>query len=95
MKMFSLDHTQTTIKFGCQNVEEYFNNANVECYNAILGMPFLRKMGVVLDFSGPGQIKMGDKVVPNEKGIFDDLKNERSARMSKGPSKARPTQKQA
>ena len=51
--------TQMTIKFGCWTVEEYFDIANVEYYNAILGMPFLRKMGVILDFSGPGQIKWG------------------------------------
>ena len=84
-----------TIKFGCRNVEEYFDIANIEYYDAILGTPFLRKMGVILDFSSPGQIKMGDNIIPKDRAIFDDSKNERSARMSKAPSKVRPAQKQA
>ena len=88
--------THTTIKFGHSNVEEeYFNIANVKYYDAILSTPFLRKMGVVLDFSGPGTIKMGDKIIPNDRAIFNDLKKERSARMGKAPSKVRPAQKQA
>ena len=41
--------TQTTIKFGRQTVKEYFDIANIEYYDAILSMPFLRKMGVILD----------------------------------------------
>ena len=86
--------THMTIKFGYRNVEEYFDIANVKYYNAMLGTPFLRKMGIVLDFSGPGQIKMGDKIVPNKKAIFNDSKNEKSARMSKGPSKTRLDSKQ-
>jgi len=56
-----------TIKFGHRNVEEYFDIANIKYYNAMLSTPFLRKMGIVLDFSGPGQIKMGDKIVPKKK----------------------------
>ena len=80
-----------TIKFGCWNVEEYFDIANVKYYN---GMPFLRKMGVILKFDDPGQIKVGDEIVPNDRAVFDDSKNERSARMGKAPSKGRPAQKQ-
>ena len=87
--------TQMTIKFGCQTVEEYFDIANVKYYDATLGMPFFRKMGVILDFSSPGQIKMGDEIVPNDKAIFDNSKKERSARMSKASSKARPAEKRA
>ena len=37
-----------TIKIGCKIVEEYFDIANVEHYDMILGTPFLRKMGIVL-----------------------------------------------
>ena len=37
--------THVTIKLGCKVVEEYFDIANVEHYNAILGTPFLRKNG--------------------------------------------------
>ena len=53
-----------TIKFGQQEVKEYFDIANVEYYDAILSMPFLRKMGIVLDFSGPGWIKIGNETIP-------------------------------
>ena len=42
--------THTTIKIGHKVVEEYFDIANVEYYNVILGTLFLRKMGIVLDF---------------------------------------------
>ena len=42
--------THVTIKIGCKVVEEYFDIVNVEHYNVILGTPFLRKMGIVLDF---------------------------------------------
>ena len=41
--------THATIKLSCKVVEEYFNIVNVEHYNVILGTPFLRKMGIVLD----------------------------------------------
>jgi hypothetical protein len=87
--------TQTTIKFGRQTVKEYFDIANVKYYDAILGTPFLRKMGIILDFRSPGQIKMGDEIIPNEKAVFDDSKKERAARMSKASSKARPAEKRA
>ena len=46
--------TQTTIKIGHKVVKGYFDIANVEHYDAILGTPFLRKMGIVLDFRSPG-----------------------------------------
>jgi hypothetical protein len=35
--------TNTTIKFGCEKYEEYFDVANIKYYNTILGTPFLRK----------------------------------------------------
>ena len=40
--------THATIKIGCKVVKEYFNITNIEHYNAILGTPFLRKMGIVI-----------------------------------------------
>ena len=46
--------THMTIKIGRKVVEEYFDITNIKHYNAILGMPFLRKMGLVLDFRSPG-----------------------------------------
>ena len=64
-----------TIKIGCKVVEEYFDITNVEHYDAILGTPFLRKMGIILDFRSPGIIQMGNEVVPTGKVSFDELKD--------------------
>ena len=58
--------THATIKIGCKVVEEY-DIANIEHYNAILGTPFLRKMGIVLDFRSPGMTWIGNKVIPTRK----------------------------
>ena len=46
--------THATIKIGHKVVKEYFDITNVEHYDTILGTPFLRKMGIVLDFRSPG-----------------------------------------
>ena len=53
--------THATIKLGRKVVEEYFDIANVEHYDAILGTPFLRKMGIVLDFRSPSMAWIGNK----------------------------------
>ena len=63
--------THVTIKLGHKVVEEYFDIANVEHYNMILGTPFLRKMGIVLDFRSPGMAWIGNKVIPTGKVSFD------------------------
>ena len=67
--------TCATIKIGCKVVEEYFDIVNVEHYNVILGTPFLRKMGIVLDFRSPGMARIGNKVIPTGKVSFDELKD--------------------
>ena len=67
--------THVTIKLGWKVVEEYFDIANVEHYDAILGTPFLRKMGIVLDFRSPGMVQIGNKVIPTGKVWFDELKD--------------------
>ena len=48
--------TEATIVFGNTHVEEYLNMANIDYYDVILGTPFLRRLGVALDFAGPGTI---------------------------------------
>ena len=40
-----------------------FNIANINYYDVILGTLFLRWLGVVLDFNGPGHICMGAALV--------------------------------
>ena len=48
--------TEATIVFGNTHVEEYLNVANIDYYDVILGTPFLRCLGVTLDFTGPEMI---------------------------------------
>ena len=67
--------THVTIKIGGKVVEEYFDIANIEHYDTILGTPFLRKMGIVLDFRSPGMARIGNKVRPTGKVLFDKSKN--------------------
>ena len=55
---------RSTITFGTAHVEEYFDIANINYYNVILGTPFLQKLNIMLDFTGPGVIRMGTTVVP-------------------------------
>ena len=76
--------THATIKTGHKIVEEYFDIANVEHYDAILGIPFLRKMGIVLDFRGPGIIWIGNKVILTGKVSFNESKNTNSNIATKG-----------
>ena len=79
--------TQATIKIGCKIVEEYFNIVNIEHYDAIVGTPFLRKMGILLDFRSPGIIQIGNKVILTRKVSFDELKNTDSNIATKGNMK--------
>ena len=39
----------STIAFGNQCIEEYFDVANINHYDVILGTPFLRRLGMTLD----------------------------------------------
>ena len=65
-----------TIKLGHKVVEEYFDITNVEHYDAILGTPFLRKMGIVLDFRrSPGMAWIGNEVIPTGKVSFNSSKD--------------------
>ena len=64
-----------TIKLGHKVVKEYFDIVNVEHYDAILGTPFLRKMGIVLDFRSPGMAWVGNEVIPTGKVSFDSSKD--------------------
>ena len=76
--------THATIKLGCKVVEEYFNIANVEQYDVILGTPFLRKMGTVLDFRSPGMAQIGNEVIPTGKVFFNESKDTNNNIAAKG-----------
>jgi Reverse transcriptase (RNA-dependent DNA polymerase)/RNase H-like domain found in reverse transcriptase len=64
--------TNTTIKFGHKLYDKYFDIANVKYYDTILGMPFLRKLGITLDFTSPGAVQIGNEIVPIGKTPVDD-----------------------
>ena len=76
--------THVTIKVGCKVVKEYFGIVNIEHYDAILGTPFLRKMGIVLDFRSPGMAQVGNKVIPTGKVFFDKSKDTNNNIATKG-----------
>src|SRR6266481_3902010 len=54
----------STILFGNQHVEDTFNVANIDYYDVILGTPFMRQLGITLDFTSLGSIRIGDCIVP-------------------------------
>ena len=54
----------STITFGNQCIEEYFDVANINYYDVILGTLFLRWLGITLDFASPGSIQIGTYTVP-------------------------------
>ena len=73
-----------TIKLGHKVVKEYFDIVNVEHYDAILGTPFLRKMGIVLDFRSPGMAWVGNEVIPTGKVSFNSSKDTSNNIATKG-----------
>ena len=80
--------TEATIVFGNTRVKEYLDVANIDYYDVILGMPFLRRLGITLDFAGPGMIRMGAVVVPkNLPSSPNDEKVPRRSARTKQPSK--------
>jgi len=58
---------KSTIAFGNKHVKEYFDMANINYYDVIFGMPFLWRLGIALDFSGQGTIRIGKYTVPMNK----------------------------
>jgi hypothetical protein len=51
----------TKVDVGGHMADEYFDVANIDYYDVILGMPFLRRFQVKLDFADEGEIKIGEK----------------------------------
>jgi hypothetical protein len=78
--------TNTTIRFGRKLYDEYFDVANVEYYDAILGTPFLRKLGITLDLPSPGTVGVGNESVPIGKKSADDELSTEGQRPKAGES---------
>jgi len=70
---------ESTIAFGRYCVDEYFDVANIDYYDVILGTPFLRWLGVALEFSNPGTIWIGTYIVPKN---FLDGPNKESSKVA-------------
>jgi len=68
---------ESTIAFGRYCVDEYFDIANINYYDVILGTPFLCQLGVALEFSNPGTIRIGTYIVPKN---FPDEPNKESSK---------------
>jgi hypothetical protein len=69
--------TNTSIKFSTRTTDEYFDVANVDFYDAILGIPFLRRHGIVLDFKDQDKILIGNEVIPMNFEVVKPKKEER------------------
>ena len=77
--------TKATINFGGQDIEEHFDVTNVEYYDAILGMPSLKKLGIVLEFGNPNCITIKGKEVPTDQEMVNEghHRNDGGMRLSK------------
>jgi hypothetical protein len=54
---------KTAIKYGLIDMDHYFDVVNINRYDVILGMVFMRRHGIALDF-GMNQVWKGDWVIP-------------------------------
>ena len=50
---------KSSIVFSNKHVKEYFDMANIDHYDVILGMLFLQWLRITLDFTGQGVIHIG------------------------------------
>jgi hypothetical protein len=86
--------TNTSIKFGTHTINKYFDVANVNFYDAILGTPFLRRPSMVLDFKDQGKILIRNEVIPINFKVVKPEKEERKRppRLATARATARNTQ---
>ena len=64
--------TKATINFGGQDIEEHFDVTNIEYYDAILGVPFLKKLAIALEFGNPNCIMIKGKEVPTNQEMVNE-----------------------
>ncbi|KIJ52430.1 hypothetical protein M422DRAFT_243217 [Sphaerobolus stellatus SS14] len=79
------------ILLGKEKYEEYFNIANVDYYDVILGTPFLRQFEILLDFKN-NCVQMGKLRFPNRFGsLMPTEADENEDHLQKEKPKALPT----
>ncbi|KIJ44598.1 hypothetical protein M422DRAFT_251877 [Sphaerobolus stellatus SS14] len=80
----------TKILLGKEKYDEYFDIANVDYYDIILGTPFLRRFEILLDFKN-NCVHMGKLNFPNRFGCLTPTEaDENEARLQKEKPKALP-----
>ena len=57
---------KTCVKYGHMDARHYFDVVNIDRYNVILGMVFMRKHGITLDFE-QDKIRCKDQILPSMK----------------------------
>ncbi|KIJ32276.1 hypothetical protein M422DRAFT_265942 [Sphaerobolus stellatus SS14] len=78
------------ILLGKEKYDEYFDIANVNYYDIILGTPFLRRFEILLDFKN-NCVQMGKLIFPNRFGSITPTEaDENEAHLQKEKSKALP-----
>ncbi|KIJ38962.1 hypothetical protein M422DRAFT_258377 [Sphaerobolus stellatus SS14] len=78
------------LQLACEKYDEYFDIANVDYYNAILGTLFLRQFEILLDFKN-NCVQIGKISFPNRFGSITPTEaDEDEARLQKEKPKALP-----
>ncbi|KAG8714999.1 hypothetical protein FRC09_017031 [Ceratobasidium sp. 395] len=78
----------TQLKVGPYDRTHYFDIANIEKYNVLLSMPFLRKARAYLDFNA-NEVVIGTKRLPSQYRA-DATAKERPPKVPRGPRSMQP-----
>ena len=67
----SITHgARAELQVGDHRETRYFDVVNLDRYQVILGTPFLREHGVLLNYAGTGSFKLGNRWFPVKEGDF-------------------------
>ena len=84
--------THTDIQFGSVHQKRYFDIVNLDRYDTILGIPFLKENKVLLNLAGSGSFKIKSHWFPvgstESKNLYSkEVKKARASQISEGPLK--------